>query len=201
MNESKVETLTTHLLDGGSLALDEVATVLSLSPKSVRSIDKYLAEANTRLRTEGDLVVPDPDLMLNGINPFNTLDDEEEEEEEEEIPPEEEDAEEEIDDEEDESEPEPAPVKAKPAPNKKPKPYRFFLEGENGMSTELEQAKKSGSIITFREKTVTEIVSIIIKGEVQQVDLVKVRLGNALSISEYGVSNELLLQLALAARP
>ena len=196
MNESKVETLTTHLRDGGSLALDEVATALSLSPKSVRSIDKYLAEANTRLRTEGDLVVPDPDLMLNGINPFNTIDDDDADDEiDEELDA---DEEEEV---EPETEPEPAPVKAKPAPNKKPKPYRFFLEGENGMSTELEQAKKSGSIITFREKTVTEIVSIIIKGEVQQVDLVKVRLGNALSISEYGVSNELLLQLALAARP
>lgn len=184
MNEVKLTALIAHIQDGGSLEQEDLAEALTLSPKSVKSIGNYLTAASEKL---------DEEFVIGGDNPFASDDDEEEEE-----PTEPEDSDEEDEEEEEsESEPSPAPTGKKD----KPKGYRFFFEKDDGTAVELEQVKKGGNVITFKEKAVTDIVQLMLKGEVIEVDLVPLRLEKPKSMSEFGITNELLLNLALAAKP
>ena len=103
--------------------------------------------------------------------------------------------------------PEPDPVPAKPKPRAKdkakakdkPAGFRFYLKLANGTSVEIEQTSKSDKIITFTEKPTTQVVSLMVKGEVIEVDLVPLRKLDQMAQSDYGMTNAKLLALALAA--
>lgn len=187
MNEAKVEALIEHITEGGSLEQEALAEALSLSPRSVKSIEKYLAEASDRIE---DI---EEELSIGDDNPLADLDDEPE-------PPEEEE-EDEDEEEEEEPEPEPAPKKSSKKKKAEGSPYRFFLQQDNGTSVELEQVRKGGKVITFREVQPTDIVKLMLRGEIVEVDLIPLRKQTPSDKSEFGISNETLLNLALAARP
>lgn len=188
MNAVKLSALIAHIQDGGSLEQEDLAEALTLSPKSVKSIGNYLTAAGEKL---------DEEFTIGGENPFASDEDEEEEEPTEPEEPEEEEEEEEP---EPEPEPSPAPKAKKKKEAKDTKPYRFFFERPDGTAVELEQVKKGGNVITFKEKAITDIVQLMVKGEVVEVDLVPLRQAKQDEESEFGMSNELLLKLALAAR-
>ncbi len=187
MNEAKIKALVAYLQEGGSLDVESVAVVLGTTPRSVKTIEKYIEAA----------VEADPELdgiTLGGVNPYDLDKDEDEDEDEEE-------------EEEEEEAPAPvaAPAPAAPAkaPAKKPASYRFFYEGADGTSREIEkiESKSKNSIVTFRDKQITDYVSLMIKGSVIEVDIVALRKENQLHQSGHGMTNELLLKLALAAKP
>jgi hypothetical protein len=184
MNEAKLEALIEHISSGGSLEQEDLADALSLSARSTKSIENYLAEASERMNNT---------FEIGGENPIAPSDEDEEEEDDEE---EEEDQEDEEEEEDEEPEPEPAPK-----PNVQKKPYRFFLEQPDGSAVELEQVKKGGNVITFSQIQPTDIVQVMVKGEIVEVDLIPLRKLPPSDRSEYGVSNETLLILALAAKP
>lgn len=186
MNSVKLTALIEHIKDGGSLETEALAEALTLSPRSTKSIEKYLAAASEQLDDVED------ELEVGGVNPYADEDAPE--------PPE--DDEEEEEEEEPEPEPEPEPSSKKSKGKKKDGgPYRFFLEQDNGSAVELEQVKKGGKVITFRVVEPTDIVQLMVKGEIVEVDLIPLRKAKPSDKSEFGISNETLLNLALAARP
>ena len=202
MNQAKLAALVEHLTEGGSLDAADVAAVIGCTVRSTKTIEKYLVAAEDEDDNLEDLVIggthyysDDPEEAEEGEDP----DPEEEEEEEEEEDPKEEEADPEEEEEEEEDEPL-VPKKVKPAPNK---PYRFFIEGASGASSEIERvdSKSKGKIITFKHKAITDFVSIMIKGAVETVDIIPLRLENPRHLSDFGITNELLLNLALAAKP
>ena len=186
MNEAKIKALLEHLQKGGSLDAESVATVLGTTARSIKTIEKYIEAV---IEQDDEL----EGIVLGGINPYVSDDEEDDEEE----------------DDEEEEEEAPAPVTESPAKptekvaEAKPAAYRFFYESSDGISREIEkvESKSNGKIITFREKTVTDIVSLMVKGTVIEVDIVALRKENPRHKSGYGITNELLLNLALAAKP
>lgn len=214
MNQAITQSLLEHLQVGGSTDKDVVAQICDVTPRSIKTMEKYLAAC------------AEEDDLLEGValgEPTAYYDDDPVEDDEEGTPdsnnsgelgeegepgvPEEdedEDEDEESDDESDDSEEEePEPEQEQPK-SKKPakKNYRFFLEHEDGTSMELERiaSKSAGAVVTFREKSIKDIVTLIIKGETVEVDIIPLRKAKPSATSEYGISNELLLNLALAAR-
>lgn len=188
MNEAKIDKLVEYIEDGGSLDQEDLAEVLGLSPKSVKSINNYLEAAAERLE--------DDTLEIGGDNPWSNDSAEADEEDDEE--------EEEEDEDEEEEDPEPEPELA---PKKKPKgklkdnsPFRFFLDEGNGISTEIQQTMKNGKVITFKKIEPTDIVQLMIKGEIVEVDIIPLRKEDPTVMSDYGITNEKLLSLALAAK-
>lgn len=206
MNQSKVADLLEHIKEGGSLDAVVIAPICGVTARSTKTIENYLAAAEEA----ADEVIS---LSIGGPNPYLSDEDEEEEEvdESEESDEDEDEDEDEADEEEDEDEeetppPAPAPKKSKakaaPAPPDKKKEYRFFIENDDGTSSPIErlESKTAGNIITFRKKTVQDIVTLMLKGKAVQVDIVPLRKLRPSEMSEHGISNELLLNLALAAK-
>ena len=198
-NAAKAEALAKHLLDGGDLEVNTLAEIIGVSNRSIKTIEKYLREVGEEHESlQG--------LEIGGTSPYYRGEedgDAEEEASDEEIEGEDEDPDE---DEEEEEEPAPAPKpklkksKGKGKGKSKP-PYRFFLQGEGGVDTELEQVDQTGKVVTFRVKEETDIVKVMLKGEVVEVDIVQLRKQIPDGDSGYGVSNDFLLGMAVAARP
>lgn len=196
MNEAKLDALYDHLINGGSLELKPLAKALSVTVRSGKTIERYLEAVAER----------DPnldDLTIGGVNPYAKDQEEEVEDESEETP---EPVSEEV------SEPQPEPEKEiktqepakKAAPKAKKKAaYRFFLEDDDGISVELErvESKSGGTVVTFKKKQITDMVTLMVKGEVIEVDIVALRKEKADSPTPYGITNDQLLRLALAAKP
>lgn len=198
MNEAKVEALIDHINEGGGLEPEDLAEKLSLSPRSLKSMENYVAEVADRLEL---------DLEVGGVNPLAQEPGEEEEdsdEEEEDDSEDEDEDDEEADEEEAESEPEPEPELApKKEKKKKSAAYRFFLNRSDGTSVELQRVSTSsgGNIVTFQEVQPTDVVQLMLKGEVVEVDIIPLRKAVPTNMSEHNITNEKLLQLALAAKP
>ena len=193
INEAKLLTLMEHLEEGGDTEKASLAACLGGTNRMQNStIEAYLAAAAERDENFEDIQVGGSTLWYDA--------DDEDEDEDEDVESEDEDQEEE-DDQEEEPEPEPQPKpKAKKKPAKK-KDYRFFFETEDGLSIELERIEsKSDKIVKFREKKAQQIVKVMIKQQIVEVDLVPLRLEDPKAMSEHGVSNEKLLALAVAAQ-
>ncbi len=198
INKAKQQKLIEHLQEGGSLDKESLAAAIGATTKTQDST--FVAYLDSLEEHDEWLV----NLKIGGDNPYNEEEDGEEEEPEAES--EEEEAEEEVEEEEEE-EPEPDPVPAKPKPRAKdkakakdkPAGFRFYLKLANGTSVEIEQTSKSDKIITFTEKPTTQVVSLMVKGEVIEVDLVPLRKLDQMAQSDYGMTNAKLLALALAA--
>jgi len=189
VNAAKLDALAKHLQDGGSLDKKAVSDIVGCTPKAVKTMEKYLegvAEQDEKLKG----------ITLGGENPY--ADSEEEEDGGGSAP---EDASESPVSVETATDDPPKPPKSDGKKTSK-KPYRFFLKGENGTAVELQKVpeKSKGKVVYFEEKPVSEVVKIMIKGEVAEVDIVPLRLKRPADQSPYGISNELLLNLALAAR-
>jgi len=190
MNQAKTEALLEHIQQGGSIDEDSLAAVLSIQSSSKKTMAGYLAAVE-------DLDEHLEDLVVGGIHFYSDTP----------APSQEDDEDDEEEDDDEEEQPSPPKKKkakaAKPS-SKSPKKYRFFMENSNGISVELEkiESKSGASVVTFREKPITDIVKVMLKGEVVEVDLVGLRLKapSDPSALDPEITNERLLSIALAAR-
>lgn len=178
MNQAKLKLLVEHLQEGGATDVETLANILGVTVKAKKTIERYLAACEEK------------DENLTGLTVGGSTYYNDEESEDEEEPTAEEDSVEE------EEEPEETPAPEKPV---KKKGYRFFLKNDDGTSTEIFQVSKSASVVTFTTQ-IEDIVKVMIKGEVVDVDIIPLRKLPPKDDSPYGMSNELLLQLALAAK-
>ena len=196
MNANKLSNLVEHAQQGGDLDAETLAEVLKITAKSRSTMEKYLAGLAERDETFDGISIGD-------ANPYDEIEEGEEEEEEEEGSEGEEGEEEQ-----EEEKPDSVPPAERPKPQKKSrKDYQFFFEDTNGTSIELIQAAKSpdGKIITFKQKPIepiTDNVAVMINGQVETVDIVALRKLNGSELHEsFGITNEILLRIALAAKP
>jgi len=189
INEAKLLTLMEHLEEGGDTEKASLAACLGGTNRMQNStIEAYLAEAAERDENFED-------IQVGGSTLWYDADDEDED-----VESEDEDQEEE-DDQEEEPDPKPQPKPTAKNKSAKKKDYRFFFETEDGLSIELERIdSKSDKIVKFREKKAQQIVKVMIKQQIVEVDLVPLRLEDPKAMSEHGVSNEKLLALAVAAQ-
>lgn len=188
INKAKQKQLLEHLQEGGSLDKESLAAAIGAT---VKTQDSTFTAYLDSLAEEDEYLV---DLEIGGFNPYGEEEAEEDAEEEEEYEAEE------------EEEPEPPKTEDKPKSKSKSKSkatsddFRFFLKRDNGTSVELEKFGKSGKVVTFTEKPVTQVVSLMLKGQIIEVDLVPLRKLDQNAPSEYeGVTNAKLLALAVAA--
>jgi|TARA_R100000084_G_C4655385_1_gene152489 FtsZ-interacting cell division protein YlmF len=186
INEAKLQSLMDHIGQGGATDKASLASALSGTNRMQNStIEAYLAAAGERdedyadIEIDGETLWYDPEAV-----------------EEEDVEDQEEDSEEEEDQEEEEPEPEPEPEPKKA----KKKDYRFFLRRNNGQDLEMEQVSRKGSVIIFEEKKASQMVKLIVKKKIVEVDLVPLRKAPPEEMNEYGMTNEKLYRLALAAQ-
>ena len=189
-NEAKVAKLVKHLQEGGDTDKESLTSAMGVGIATRNAtIEAYLEAAG---EVDEYLI----NLEVDGESPYTEYEGEdtgEGESEEESDESEEEGSEEDL---EEEEPPAPKPTK----PKKKAKDFRFFMKNKNGTDTEIEQVSTKGNIITFREKAVTQIVKLILGGEIVEVDIIPLRHQPPLEESEYGVTNAQLLALAVAAQ-
>ena len=195
-NEKKALKLLQHLRDGGSLDRDTLAEILGMVPTSTAAMERYLVHISEQRPSE----FPDG-LAIDGINPLASEDDEDyddeedgseehddsEDQDDDSDDDEEEDEDEEDDDYEDDDEDDEGPD-------------LFYMDAQ-GISHPVYVFSQNDKRVVLKDKEIEDIVKIILKGEVVEVDLIPLRKKDQGAKSEYGISNAKLLQLALAAKP
>tara|TARA_R110000851_G_scaffold39729_4_gene100704 strand:- start:1466 stop:2056 length:591 start_codon:yes stop_codon:yes gene_type:complete len=193
INQAKLQGLLDHLQLGGATDKATLAKSIGATARTQdATINNYLEAIDDEL--DENLV----GLQIGGENPYRDEDEEVEQEEEEQ----EEESEEEEEEQEETPAPQPAPKKKEPKPAKADKEgdFKFYLERQDGTAVQIFQRKKKGKIISFYEKVPTQIVTLMLKGNVVEVDLITLRIADGLAVSEYGITNERLLALAIAAQ-
>lgn len=195
INPAKLQGLVDHLQLGG--ATDKASLAKSIGA-TARTQDATIINYLNAITAEQDDVLMG--LTIDGENPYREEEDEVEQTSPEASDEQDEETDEEIEEEEEEETPSPAPVKKeKPAKPAKASDFKFYLERQDGTAVQIFQRKKKGKIVSFYEKVPTQIVKIMIKGAIVEVDLISLRIADGNAISEHGISNERLLALAVAA--
>lgn len=186
LNQAKLMQVVEHLQAGGETNKKALVACIGATIKTQNAtVQKYLDAIDEE--TDEHLVglkMGDPN-PYRGEEPADDSDVEEEDEQEEE--------------EEETPEPAPAPKKEKKGKKEKPK-FKFYLETADGRAVELIENKRNGKIISFIEKPKTQLVQIMLKGKIVDVDLIPLRQKPQDEINEYGISNAKLLALCVAAQ-
>ena len=185
INAAKLKALGDHFEQGGDTSKESIAACLGgtnrMQFSTIQSYLEALAEQDENFEN----------IAVGGSTLWYDAEDEESEESEPEEPEEDEEEEEE----EPEPEPEPEPVK-----KKKKKNHKFYYTDSKGSSIELMIESQSSNIVQFVEKPVKQIVKIMLKQEIVEVDLIPLRQAPQDEINEHGISNARLLALCVSAQ-